>query len=209
MPGTTRVEIRTLKVGRYVAIDEDAYKILSISKSKPGKHGSAKARLELEDIFTGQKRSHVGTVTDNIQVPVIEKGSAVITFVQGNEVNAMDNKTYETLILPLDPEMNLEAGGEIQWMEAMGRVQDHPGPLTNEGLRLLTAWGRHGVRQGTKESVGYSGASVAGGEQWRSTVGIYARCPTDLTGVLEAMGYVTSTGAGALCPEELVHRSWL
>ena len=28
MPGTTRVEIRTLKVGRYVAIDEDAYKIL-------------------------------------------------------------------------------------------------------------------------------------------------------------------------------------
>ena len=128
MPGTTRVEIRTLKVGRYVAIDEDAYKILSISKSKPGKHGSAKARLELEDIFTGQTRSHVGTVTDNIQVPVIEKGSAVITFVQGNEVNAMDNKTYETLILPLDPEMNLEAGGEIQWMEAMGRyriTRDH------------------------------------------------------------------------------------
>ena len=128
MPGTTRVEIRTLKVGRYVAIDEDAYKILSISKSKPGKHGSAKARLELEDIFTGQKRSHVGTVTDNIQVPVIEKGSAVITFVQGNEVNAMDNKTYETLILPLDPEMNLEAGGEIQWMEAMCRyriTRDH------------------------------------------------------------------------------------
>ena len=113
MPGTTRVEIRTLKVGRYVAIENDAYKILSISKSKPGKHGSAKARLELEDIFTGQKRSHVGTVTDNIQVPVIEKGSAVITFVQGNEVNAMDNKTYETLILPLDTEMNLEAGGEI------------------------------------------------------------------------------------------------
>ena len=128
MPGTTRVEIRTLKVGRYVAIDDDAYKILSISKSKPGKHGSAKARLELEDIFTGQKRSHVGTVTDNIQVPVIEKGSAVITFVQGSEVNAMDNKTYETLILPLDPDMNLEAGGEIQWMEAMGRyriTRDH------------------------------------------------------------------------------------
>ena len=76
MPGTTRAEIRTLKVGRYVAIDEDAYKILSMSKSKPGKHGSAKARIELEDIFTGQKRSHVGTVTDTINIPLIEKGSA-------------------------------------------------------------------------------------------------------------------------------------
>ncbi len=53
MPGTSRVEIRTLKIGRYVAIDDDAFKILSMSKSKPGKHGSAKARIELENKFTG------------------------------------------------------------------------------------------------------------------------------------------------------------
>ena len=57
--------------------------------------------------------------------------------------------------------------------------------------------------------MGYSGASVAGGEQWWSTAGINARCPTDPTSVLEAMGNDTSTGAGALCPEELAHRSWL
>ncbi len=128
MPGTTRVEIRTLKVGWYVALDESAYKILSISKSKPGKHGSAKARLELEDLFTKQKRSHVGTVTDNIQVPLLEKGSAIITHVQGNEVHAMDNKTYSNLILPTEDGLNLEPGGEIQWVEAMGRykiTRDH------------------------------------------------------------------------------------
>ena len=57
---------------------------------------------KLEDIFTGQKRSHVGTVTDNINIPIIEKGSAIITHIQGEEVHAMDNKTYETLILPVD-----------------------------------------------------------------------------------------------------------
>ena len=123
MPGTTRAEIRTLKVGRYVAIEEDAFKILSMSKSKPGKHGSAKARIELEDIFTGQKRSHVGTVTDTINIPLIEKGSAIITHIQGNEVHAMDNKTYQTLILPIEESMNLQSGGEIQWMEAMGRYK--------------------------------------------------------------------------------------
>ena len=128
MPGTTRAEIRTLKVGRYVSIDDSAYKILSMSKSKPGKHGSAKARIELEDIFTGQKRSHVGTVTDNINIPIIEKGSAIITHIQGSEVHAMDNKTYETLILKDDPELNLDSGREVQWMEAMGRyriTRDH------------------------------------------------------------------------------------
>ena len=128
MPGTNRVEIRTLKVGRYVALEESAYKILSMSKSKPGKHGSAKARIELEDIFTGQKRSHVGTVTDSIHVPVIEKGSAVITHIQGSEVHAMDNKTYASLILPQPSEFTVEPGSEIQWMEAMGRfriTRDH------------------------------------------------------------------------------------
>ena len=51
MPGTDRVEIRTLKVGRFCVVDDEAYKILSISKSKPGKHGSAKARLSLQHLY--------------------------------------------------------------------------------------------------------------------------------------------------------------
>lgn len=128
MPGTTRVEVRTLKVGRYVAIDEAAYKILGMSTSKPGKHGGAKAKIDLEDIFTGSKRTHIAPVTDSINVPMIEKGSAVITHIEGAEVHAMDNKTYETLILPLDEGMTLESGGEILWMEALGRyriTRDH------------------------------------------------------------------------------------
>ncbi|MCH1527811.1 MAG: translation initiation factor IF-5A, partial [Candidatus Poseidoniaceae archaeon] len=75
MPGTTRVEIRTLKVGRYCCVDDKAYKINSISTSKPGKHGSAKARIELVDIFTGAKISHVGSVSSSINVPLIEKGT--------------------------------------------------------------------------------------------------------------------------------------
>jgi translation initiation factor 5A len=123
MPGTSRVEVRTLKVGRYIALGEDAYKILGMTKRKPGKHGAAKARIELEDIFTGTKKSHVAPVTDTISVPLIEKGSAIITHITGNEVHAMDNKTYETLILPLEGGMTLEAGGEILWMEALGRYK--------------------------------------------------------------------------------------
>ena len=128
MPGTNRVEIRTLKVGRYVALDDNAYKILSISKSKPGKHGSAKARIELEDLFSGQKKSHVGTVTDNIYIPMIEKGSATVTHIIGQKVHAMDAKTFEMMVLPLDEGMNIVAGGEIMWMEALGRykiIRDH------------------------------------------------------------------------------------
>ena len=126
MPGTTRVEIRTLKVGRYVAIDESAYKILGMSKSKPGKHGSAKARIELEDIFTGQKRSHVAPVTDTINVPMLEKGPAIVTHIQGVEVQALDMKSNEMMILPMPDEcegMSIDSGKEIMWMEAMDRFK--------------------------------------------------------------------------------------
>jgi translation initiation factor 5A len=126
--GTEKVEIRTLKVGRYCAVDDSAFKILKISKSKPGKHGSAKARLDLEDLFTGSKRSHVGTVTDKISIPIIEKGSATVTHIQGVDVHAMDAKTFEMMILPLEDGLNLESGREIQWMEALGRfriIRDH------------------------------------------------------------------------------------
>ena len=112
MPGTDRVEIRTLKVGRFCVVDDEAYKILSISKSKPGKHGSAKARLSLESIFTGKKISHVGTVTDSITVPMIANGTATVTHLMPGE----------------DSTMNIEAGQKIMWQEALGRyiiIRDH------------------------------------------------------------------------------------
>ncbi len=128
MPGTTRVEIRTLKVGRYCCVNDKAYKINSISKSKPGKHGSAKARLELIDIFTGQKISHVGSVTDSINVPLIEKGTAMVTHIEGAEVHAMNMRDHSMMILPLEDEMEIDAGKEIMWMEALGLykiIRDH------------------------------------------------------------------------------------
>ena len=128
MPGTTRVEIRTLKVGRYCCVDDKAYKINSISKSKPGKHGSAKARLELVDIFTGQKISHVGSVTDSIHVPLIEKGTAMVTHIEGVEVHAMNMRDHSMMILPMEEEMEIDAGKEIMWMEALGLykiIRDH------------------------------------------------------------------------------------
>ncbi|MBL6742840.1 MAG: translation initiation factor IF-5A [Candidatus Poseidonia sp.] len=131
MPGTDRVEIRTLKVGRFCVVDDEAYKILSISKSKPGKHGSAKARLSLESIFTKKKISHVGTVTDSINVPMIEKGTATVTHIDGAEVHAMNDRDYSMMILPLpdaDEGMNIVSGGKIMWQEALGRfiiIRDH------------------------------------------------------------------------------------
>jgi translation initiation factor 5A len=128
MPGTTRVEIRTLRVGRYCCVEDKAYKINSISTSKPGKHGSAKARIELVDIFTGAKISHVGSVSSTINVPLIEKGTALVTHIEGSEVHAMNMKDHSMMILPMDEGLDIDGGKEIMWMEALGLykiIRDH------------------------------------------------------------------------------------
>ncbi|RLF40421.1 MAG: translation initiation factor IF-5A, partial [Thermoplasmata archaeon] len=39
-------EVRELRVNRYIIIDNEPCKIVSITTSKPGKHGDAKARIE-------------------------------------------------------------------------------------------------------------------------------------------------------------------
>ena len=128
MPGTDRVEIRTLKVGRFCVVEDEAYKILGISTSKPGKHGSAKARLDLVSLFSSNKRNYSATVSDKIHVPMIEKGTAVVTHIEGEEIHAMNLRDHSMMILPMEPGMSIEPGKEIMWMEALDRfkiIRDH------------------------------------------------------------------------------------
>lgn len=117
-------EVRTLKVNRYILIDDEPCKILSISTSKPGKHGEAKARIEAIGIFDGQKKSVVHPVKHKVYVPIIDKRSAQILSLMGSDtVQLMDLETYETFEMPIPDEYKgkLEPGTEIQYVEAVGR----------------------------------------------------------------------------------------
>ena len=118
-------EIRELKVGRYVNIDESPCKIISISTSKPGKHGSAKANIEATDIFTGAKKSINAPVSTKVQVPQIDKRKGQVLSMQGKEVQIMDSETFETfsMIINDDHESNVVAGGEILYIVAMGKTK--------------------------------------------------------------------------------------
>ena len=54
---TKVVEVKTLKVGKYVVLNDEPCKIVGLSTSSPGKHGAAKARVEAIGVFDGQKRN--------------------------------------------------------------------------------------------------------------------------------------------------------
>ena len=116
-------EIRTLKKGRYLIIDDEPCKIMNISTSKPGKHGEAKARIEAIGVFDGQKRSVVKPVKHKVHVPLIDKRNAQVVALMGATVQLMDLETYETFEMPIPDEYKgqLEPGKEISYLEALGR----------------------------------------------------------------------------------------
>jgi translation initiation factor 5A len=119
----TQAELRTLRPNRYILIDEEPCKILSINISKPGKHGEAKARVEAIGLFDKQKRSIVHPVTHKVKVPMIDRRKAQVLAIMGSEVQLMDLETYETFSVAISPDIGgeLAPGGEIQYLEAMGR----------------------------------------------------------------------------------------
>jgi translation initiation factor 5A len=119
----TQQEVRELKEGRYMLIDEEPCRILSIQTSKPGKHGEAKARIDAVGLFDGSKRSVVYPVKHKVQVPLIGKRQAQVLSLTSTEVQLMDLETYETFQLPIDAENRegLAPGGEVQYVDAMGK----------------------------------------------------------------------------------------
>jgi len=124
--GTTKPErVGQLKVGRYIVIDDEPCKIISYSTSSPGKHGAAKARIDARGIFDNQKRSIIKPVDAKVQVPIIDKASAMVTAIMGDTVQIMDMNNYEYYDLNIndDIEGELADGVQVEYMETMGRMK--------------------------------------------------------------------------------------
>ncbi len=116
-------EVRELRVNRYIIIDDEPCKIVSITTSKPGKHGDAKARIEAIGVFDNQKRSVVYPVKHKVQVPIINKRTAQVISISGDIAQLMDMETYETFEIEIPDEFKgkLQVGEEIQYIEALGK----------------------------------------------------------------------------------------
>jgi translation initiation factor 5A len=120
-----QVEVRELKEGRYVIIDDEPCIIKGISHSKPGKHGSAKARVDAIGIFDNQKRSIVSPVTSKVYVPTVERRTGQVLSIGNTSVQLMDMSTYATVDVPIteDQRSRLEEGKEIPYLSVMGRTK--------------------------------------------------------------------------------------
>ena len=125
-------DLGSLKIGSYILLpvsDQptgDPCKIVEYDTSKPGKHGAAKARIVGIGVFDGQKRPHVGPVSMQIHVPLINKKTVQIISITGSNIQVMDSETFETIdadLIDEEVEGKLEQGQDVEYWDVMGRIK--------------------------------------------------------------------------------------
>ncbi|MCH2402852.1 MAG: translation initiation factor IF-5A [Candidatus Nitrosopelagicus sp.] len=125
-------ELGSLKTGSYILLpvsDQptgDPCRITEYDTSKPGKHGAAKARIVAVGVFDGQKRPHVGPVSMQVHVPLIDKRAGQIVSITGSNFQLMDSETFETFDADLvdeEIEGKLQQGQDIEYWNVMGRIK--------------------------------------------------------------------------------------
>jgi translation initiation factor 5A len=113
-----QTEVRELDEGSYVMMDDSPCKINSYSTAKPGKHGSAKARIEGKGVFDDKKRSLSQPVDAKVWVPIIErKQGQVVNMESADVAQVMDLDTYETITMKVPGDVTLEADDDIEYLE--------------------------------------------------------------------------------------------
>ncbi|MCZ6613380.1 MAG: translation initiation factor IF-5A [Thaumarchaeota archaeon] len=118
-------DLGSLKVGSYMMIEGEPCKIVEYDKSKPGKHGSAKARVVGIGLFDDVKRSHVSPVSANVEVPMLEKKTGQVISMTDDIIQLMDLANYEVFDVPnttdTDLKNKIQNGVEIEYWRVLGR----------------------------------------------------------------------------------------
>ncbi len=125
-------DLGSLKIGSYILLpvgDQatgEPCRITEYDTSKPGKHGAAKARIVGVGVFDNQKRPHVGPVSMQVHVPLIDKRTGQIISMTGNIIQVMDSETFETIDVNMvdeEVEGKLANGQNVEYWKVMDRTK--------------------------------------------------------------------------------------
>ena len=117
------VRVSTLKPGGFILIEDGVCQIKGIDKSKPGRHGSTKARISAFDIFTGQKKNLLKPTSAEVDVPIIKKSTAQVVAIMGSTVQIMDMKSYQTMDVRKPDIPGLQSGVEVEYIQYGSHVK--------------------------------------------------------------------------------------
>jgi len=119
------VDVGTVKIGQYIIVDGEPCKVVEFEKSKPGKHGAAKARIVAMSVTTGTKKNVISPVDARIDVPMIEKKTGQVLAFVGSNVQIMDMESYETFETPIPEDEEIKSklapGVEVEYWQMLGQ----------------------------------------------------------------------------------------
>lgn len=120
-----KTDAKSLKPGSYFLIEGEPCRVVSIEKSKPGKHGAAKANIVAIGFFDNRKRNVIMPADRMVDVPIIDKRSATVITDMGENYSLMDTETFETyeVVKPTDEEIasKIELNVEVEIWDVMGK----------------------------------------------------------------------------------------
>ena len=110
-----QTEMKLLKPGGFVIVDDVPCRVDSVQLSKSGKHGGAKARLVAVGLFDNIKRIIVKPGAARVDVPVIVKKNMQVIAIIGSNVQLMDLQDYSTkeIAIPEELKGQLTEGDEV------------------------------------------------------------------------------------------------
>ncbi len=110
-----QAEVSGVSKGSYLIIDDEPCEVRGVSKSSPGKHGSAKYKIKARGVFD-EKDRHITKPGDSMMMsPDIEKKVGQVVSKQGNIAQVMDMDTYETEEMELPEDLNAGEGDKIKY----------------------------------------------------------------------------------------------
>jgi len=110
-----QTEAGKVREGSYVIIEGDPCEVRSVSKSSPGKHGSAKAKIKAKGVFDGKNRHITKPVDSNMMSPSVDRKTGQVVSKEGSIAQDMDMDTYETEEMELPEDLNASEGDEIEF----------------------------------------------------------------------------------------------
>ena len=118
------VAMNKFKEGQFITIDGEPCKIVKITKSKPGKHGSTKVNVEATGLFDDKRHTYMKPSSDNGLAPIIEKKNAQVVSVTGDIAQLMDMEDYAMIDAKIPDEFKekLAEGGEVLYWVLGGKM---------------------------------------------------------------------------------------
>lgn len=117
-----QIEASSVKSGSMIMIDGEPCEVRSMSKSSPGKHGSAKCKIKARGIFDDKDR-HITKPGDSMLMsPDVDKKEGQIVSREGDIAQVMDMDTYETEEMELPGDLDAGEGETIKYWVVDDRV---------------------------------------------------------------------------------------